>query len=245
MAKKRWSVVGLLSLLACFVSSVVTGQSNTAGAEITGFYVINLGSQAIFNYKLSEWPTQIAGLDHRPGALLDGGNSGFVGQSRFDFYWQLADGRIYAQRVNARTRLPRKFRGEVMFSVHDDHVEVSWTQRNPEFTRQVREGRNGEEGATPFVSCDGPYFVHPLMQANLAAMRERVRSNPSVSNLERDLERGKCNFRDYFPRESAPSVPTPEEQGAQSIEMKTWISLVQDLMDSNVVNSSKTAIRIR
>ncbi|HEY6642171.1 hypothetical protein [Povalibacter sp.] len=242
--RKRYSLI--LSLAGVALSSDLIAQSSLGVPTVEGFYTINLGFQPVTNYHMTGWPNRVAGRHYVAGDLLHGLNGGMDGQVLYDFYWQLTDGRIYAERVDVRKRLPGGFRGDVIFSIQDDHIELSWANENPAWRRASKKGDMDKVIALPaFDKCGGPFFDHPVMKDAWAVTVKNVNANPRVANVDSALSDLRCTMSSYFPKFSPKPSLTLEQQNARSRAMDEWSTITKDLMKRKVVESSDGAVQIR
>lgn len=246
MAKGTWSALILVATMVVPMSHAQE-PSLLRGPRIEGFYVVNLGDNAVTSYNMGSWPSLFAGEYYRTGELIDGLNAAMEGQSKFDFYWQLTDTRVFAQRVDVRDRLPRGFSGDIVFSIHDDHVELSWAGRNPVWERayRTRDIQTMRSVAT-FDTCGGVFFEHPVTAAIWA---DRVRA-AETSILNKDpagsATRLRCDIRSYL-RARTPRSDQPAWRSYETREeaVSEWKQILQGLKEGKGLTFGAEAIRVR
>lgn len=163
--------------------------------------IINLGTATIDAYYLSVLPFRMVGLDVQPGETLTPGY--YDGRLKFELYWRLQSGDVHGMVVDLVSVLPSTFDGDVVVSIHDDYVEVSWAKIAEEWV-QYRNVGNPRKFAHPasqyFERCSGVLLEHLLTTAAWEQRARKLRSTTHIpEEAETKIEGNRCNLEWYLP----------------------------------------------
>jgi hypothetical protein len=190
---------------------------------------MNLGPATINAFYLPDLPFRMVGLDARPGDTLTPGY--YDGRMKFELYWRLQSGDVHSAVVDLASILPSSFAGDVVVSIHDDHVNVSWAKIAEEWVEYSRIGdpREFPRPSTPyFAGCDGVIFDDPL---STAAWTEKVdqlrREARTPEEVETKVAESRCNLEWYFPTPSPErSRPQIDEKTARQLR-EEWLAQIE------------------
>ena len=173
--------------------------------------IINLSSQPVIAFSISGLPFRDIGLDSRWGEALTPAFGD--GQMDYEMYWRLADGTVYGAVLDFKHELPDVFHGDVILSIRNDKVGVSWANVNAEWIEYSRVGdpTKVSEPVTPYYSgCEGDLLDDPdtIKAWNEAAAKVRERFSDQPERIEGIILRGRCTLDWYIPE----TVPRTRER---------------------------------
>lgn len=183
--------------------------------------VLNLSSQPITAFSIVGMPFRNIGLDVRPGETLTPafGN----GQMKYEIYWRLQDRTVHGAALDLRNELPPSFYGDVLISIHEDRVAVSWSNIDPAWIEYRRAG-NPQKVAKPTVplyqGCSGEVLTDSIALKAWSEAAERTRRRIDASRIEQEMLRGTCML-DWY-------VASPPDRGRQTMNEETSLQLREE-----------------
>jgi hypothetical protein len=193
--RKCWVVLVLAIAPVCFAQ-----QSQPVATR-----VINLGLKSITAFSIIGLPFRDVGLDARPGDTLTPAFS-TQGQMDYDVYWQLDDASVHSAHVDLRDELPKTFYGDVVISLHDDRLAVSWSNVNAAWVeyRRVGDPRRVAMPEIPlYDGCNGVILDHAITRKAWDTTAKNVRMRFDPASVGTELLQARCNLDWYIPSAAA------------------------------------------
>lgn len=163
--------------------------------------VLNLSSQPITAFLISGLPFRMIGLDARPGEPLTPAFGD--GQMSYAIYWRLKHGEMHGGAVDFRRDLPASFDGDVVISIHDDRLAVSWSNIEPAWSEysRVRDPKKIPRPSIPYyIGCAGAVLENQLTITAWRKAADSVRKRAAdAGDAEAKIEDNRCNLDWYIP----------------------------------------------
>lgn len=190
--------------------------------------VLNLSSQPITAFFITGLPFRMVGLDARLGEPLTPAFGD--GQMDYEIYWRFKEGETHGATVDFRRDLPASFDGDVIISIHDERVAVSWSNVEPswiEYTR-VRDPRKVPRPSIPYYSgCAGAVLQNPLTVNAWKKAADSVRERTADAGAaEIKIEDNRCNLDWYIPRAAERERSSLDEDTVVRLR-KEWLAEVE------------------
>lgn len=206
------------------VSTPCAAEQHAPGA----IRVLNLSSQPITAFLISGLPFRMVGLDARPGEPLTPAFGD--GQMSYEIYWRLKHGEMHGAAVDFRRDLPASFDGDVVISIHDDHLAVSWSNVEPawnEYSR-VRDPKKVPRPSIPYYAgCAGAVLENQLTIAAWRKAADSVRERTAdAGDAEAKIEDNRCNLDWYIPVGAKRERSELDEDTAVRLR-KEWLAEVE------------------
>lgn len=218
MATRTWNLIGLTFLVGCAVSRA-TGSHYP---DVTTFRVINLGSSTVTAATVYGWPIHESGIRVAPGSMVTGRGSFAAtnGQSKYEFYWMLDDGSVHSSFVDLHDRVPRNFKGPVVFAIQDTSVSVNWASFSAAYREYIKSDFEGELPRPKYSACGGSLIEQGSSKTSKSSAGTLA---TSTANVER------CYLDQYLPKDdlSQPTHLTSEEERQQAAAF--WTKTVKEL----------------
>jgi hypothetical protein len=150
-------------------------------------------------------------LDAQPGDTLSPGY--YTGALKFEIYWRLQNGEVHSATVDLEKILPSPFDGNIVVTIHDDHINVSWAKIAEEWVEYSRIG-NPSKFARPetsyFAGCAGVILDNPITSAAWRRRADELRQRaPGGSEVELKIAESRCALGWYIPT-AAPGRAHPQ-----------------------------------
>lgn len=205
------------------VHASCVAEQQTPGA----IRVLNLSSQPITSFLISGLPFRMIGLDARPGEPLTPAFGD--GQMSYEIYWRLRHGEMHGATVDLRRDLPASFDGNVVISIHDDHLAVSWSNVEPAWVEYSRVGdpKKVSQPSIPYyVGCAGAVLAHQLTLSAWRKAADSVRERTTdAGEAEMKIEDNRCNLDWYIPVAAQRERSVLDEDTATRLQ-KEWLAEV-------------------
>lgn len=218
MTHKACCAIGTVLGLWGLSTSCVAEQSAPVAVR-----VLNLSSQSINAFYIGSLPFRMVGLDARPGEPLTPAFGD--GQMSYEIYWRQADGSMHGAIADLRRDLPASFYGNVIISLHDNGLAVSWANMTPEWVEYSRVGdpKKYPRPEKPYYDgCAGIVFEDRLTAGAWKKAAERVRENSTDAHAaDLTIEDNRCNLDWRIPRAAERPRINPDEETARRLE-KEW-----------------------
>lgn len=223
MAKDKWSAALCAAVTLVWLSVCGAAHARSdhfAGPNIVSFRIINLSVAPITAFAMSGSPLQQAAIRVAPGELLTGrGMYGGIDSDRYEMFWQFENGRVFRESVNIRNWLPLDFYGDIVFSVHDDHIEVSWWNLSRAWREANRDAANAWRTTSRYVDCDGPMFTDQLALELRAKAQILRKTKPQTRDDAERLAKEKCAFDSFrIPATAVRSIAKDEAERVKAVE---------------------------
>lgn len=217
-----WFYAGALWLF--FSSTRSVAEQHAPGA----IRVLNLSSQSITAFSITALPFRMIGLDARPGEPLTPKFGD--GQMQYEIYWRLEQGEVHGATVDFQRDLPASFDGNVVISIHDDRVAVSWSNVDPTWIEYSRVGdpKKVPRPSTPhYAGCAGAVLQNQLTANAWKKAADRVRERAAdAGEAELKIEDNRCNLDWYIPRAAERQRVELDEETEGRLR-KEWLAEIE------------------
>lgn len=223
-----------MKLASCFVAVValgLLGSSTHCVAEQRApgaVRVLNLSSQTITAFFITGLPFRMVGLDARPGEPLTPAFGD--GQMDYEIYWRLKQGEMHGATVDFQRDLPGSFDGNVIISIHDDHLAISWSNVEPSWVEYSRVGdpKKVPRPSIPYYSgCAGAVLQNQLTVNAWKKAADSVRERTADAGAaEIKIEDNRCNLDWYIPRAAERERSSLDEDTVVRLR-KEWLAEVE------------------